>query len=327
MSLSALLVLHRRKRADRAAEPLFTGRRLRPFHLETCLRELWILDGVASSAARRLELGEDVERLTGTRAYEFLLRIACGLDSEIRGESDVFGQLRDAWRTFETDHADRAGVLAPLVQRLFEDVKEIRTRHLQGVTSTTYGGLVRHLLGAHATQPTLLVGAGRMAHAVVPYLAGRPLYLWNRSVERLDQLVAALPLHSNCDFASVQRLACTASAELDAWRRATNVVLCIPPDPETDASRIMAWQVGDRARGRIIHLGLLDTRGTAWAQSPGFATLTDLYALQTAHGTLRTLQLDRAAAACHEKATLRGLGGPISLAHGWEDLSLFASTG
>jgi hypothetical protein len=326
MSLSSLQVLHRRKRAGSAAPPVFTSRRLQPFHVETCLRELWIIDGAAASVVKRVPLANDVERFTGTRAYEFLLRIGCGLDSEIRGESDVFGQLRDAWRTFETDHADRAGVLAPLVQRLFEDVKEIRTRHLRGVTSTTYGGLVRHLLGSHASEPTLLVGAGRMAHAVVPYLAGRPLYLWNRSVEHLDQLVAALPLHSNSDFSSIQPL-CTPAAELEGWREATNVVLCIPPDAETDAARIATWQSGERARGRVIHLGILNAQGTAWAQVPQLATLTDLYALQTAHGTLRDMQLDRAAAACREKATLRGLGGALSLAHGWEDLSLFASTG
>lgn len=325
MSLSALLVLHRRKRAGKAAPPLFAGRRLRPFHLETCLRELWIFDGVASSAAKRQPLSIDVEPFTSTRAYEFLLRIGCGLDSEIKGESDVFGQLRDAWRAFETDHADRAGVLAPLMQRLFEDVKEIRTRHLRGVTSTTYGGLTRHLLSKHAAAPTLLIGAGRMAHAVLPYLAGRPLYLWNRSRERLDQLLAALR-HSTSD-ASIEALFCTPAAELDGWRQATNVVLCIPPDAENDSARIAAWQTGVGARGRVIHLGLLSAQGTAWTQVPGLATLTDLYALQTVHGALRTMQLDRAAAACREKATLRALGGPLSLAHGWEDLSLFASTG
>lgn len=326
MSLSALLVLHRRKRAGRAAPPLFAGRRLQPFHLETCLRELWIVDGVASSAAKRQPLRNDVERFSSMRAYEFLLRIACGLDSEIRGESDVFGQLRDAWRAFETDHVDRAGVLAPLVQRLFEDVKEIRSRHLCGVSSTTYGGLTRHLLGEQAAAPTVLIGAGRMAHAVVPYLAGRPLYLWNRSRERRDQLLSALPRDSTVDT-SIHALPCNSQAELDSWRRATNVILCIPADAENDTARIAAWQGRERTQGRVIHLGLLGPQGTGWTQVPGLATLTDLYALQAAHGALRTKQLDRAAAACLEKATLRGLGGPLSLAHGWEDLSLFASTG
>lgn len=326
MSLSALLVLHRRKRAGSVAPPLFAGRRLKPFHLETCLRELWIVDGVASSAAKRHARGTDVEIFTSTRAYEFLLRIGCGLDSEIKGESDVFGQLRDAWRAFEADHADRAGVLAPLVQRLFEDVKEIRTQHLRGVTSTTYGGLTRHLLGEHVAAPTLLIGAGRMANAVLPYLAGRPLYLWNRSRDRLDELLAAVPPRSTPDTA-IEALPCTSAAELEGWRQATNVVLCVPPDAEYDAARIVAWQNGTGARGRVIHLGLLSAQGTAWAQVPALATLTDLYALQTVHGTLRSMQLERAAAACQEKATLRGLGGPLSLAHGWEDLSLFASTG
>jgi glutamyl-tRNA reductase len=326
MSLSGLLVLHRRRQAGVASRPLFAGRRLQPFHLETCLRDLWIIDGAASSVVARRSFDSEVERRTGTRAYEFLLRIACGLESEIKGESDVFGQLRDAWRAFAADHADRVGVLEPLMQRLFEDVKDIRSRHLTGLGSTTYGGLTRGLLGDDVHAPTLVIGAGRMACAVLPYLSGSPLQLWNRSPERISELLDTRSAHSP-DRASLHVLASNPEAELAAWRASTNVIVCIPLDSAHDAARVAAWLERDHQRGRLIHLGLLSPTRTPWERVAGIATLDDLFRMQATHSAFRKVRIERAELACREKANLRALGGPLSLAHGWEDLSLFASTG
>ena len=325
MPLSGLLVLHRRKSAQgalaRPRMPPSLGDRP-VFHLETCLRELWVLD--TGRTPNRVDVFEGLERHHGYRAYEFLLRVGCGLDSELKGESDVFGQLRDAWRAFEGDHPVQASDLGPLMQRIFEDVKEIRSRHLRNLGSITYGGLARRLLGEDVGAPTLLVGAGRMAQAVIPYLCAQPLYVWNRSSDRTSQLLATLPAER---AASIRVLPAGAGAEIDAWRRVTNVVLCVPANPRADAARLEAWAGCERLSGRIIHLGLLGAAGSAFEDVPGVATLEDLFALQASHNALRDAQLARATAACREKARLRSLGGPLSLAHGWEDLCLFAGTG
>lgn len=326
MPLSGLLVLHRRKSAPGAPArprmpPHLNDRAV--FHLETCLRELWVLD-TSNSPAPRLEASAGLERHVGHRAYEFLLRIGCGLDSELKGESDVFGQLRDAWRAFEGEHPAQASNLGSLMQRVFEDVKEIRSRHLRNLGSVTYGGLARRLLGEDVGAPTLLVGAGRMAQAVIPYLCGQPLYVWNRSRGRTAQLLATLPPER---AASIRVLAPEPGAEIDAWQKVTNVVLCVPANPRADVERLTAWNAQERERGRIVHLGLLGAPDTAFAHTPGVATLADLFALQASHNALRDAQLARAAGACREKARLRSLGGPLSLAHGWEDLCLFAGTG
>ncbi len=329
MPLSHLLVLHRRKSAH--ATPAPTAASVvcvsQPiFRLETCLRELWVVSTDSSPAAARLAQANGFERHHGSRAYEFLLRIGCGLDSEIRGESDVFGQLRDAWREFESRHPAHARELSPVLQRVFEDVKEIRSRHLRALGATTYGGLTRKLLGAHAKAPTLLIGAGRMAQAVLPYLTSETLLVWNRTEARIAELLATPAPARGVERQGVRVLGNDAARELDGWEEATNVVVCIPADADRDAARVAAWRSRER-NGRLIHLGLLSAATTPWNQVAGIATLQDLFALQVEHGALREAQLTRAAAACHEKASLRSLGGPLSLAHGWEDLSLFASTG
>jgi hypothetical protein len=163
-----------------------------------------------------------------------------------------------------------------------------------------------------------------MAQSVVPYLAGRPLHFWNRTVSRAHALAKLVP-SSQTGLADPVILDGTLEAELGAWRAAANVVVCVPPDGERDALRLAAWNQNPN-RKRLVHLGVIDPSGTPWQQAPHLSTLRDLFAMQSANSQLRNAHIDRARGACREKAQLRGLGGPVSLAHGWEDLSVFAST-
>src|SRR4051812_21261270 len=68
------------------------------FRLDSCLRCLWVLDRETLEA----EVGADripcAEVLSGPEAYAFLVRIACGLESRIVGETDIFGQFKEAWQ-------------------------------------------------------------------------------------------------------------------------------------------------------------------------------------------------------------------------------------
>jgi len=328
MSLERLAVVHQRKTpgsVQGAEWPLPQS----AFRLETCLRRLAIGDAADLAAAPERRdadrLSTDAfDRYRGAAGYEFLLRVACGLESNIAGESEVFGQIKEAWRAYEREHPAIARAHGSLMQRVFEDVKEIRARHLQHAGTVTYGGLVRHLLGPAMEAPVLLVGAGQMAQAIVPYLTGRPLLIWNRTQARAEALAAKVN-EAAPELADAVVLRNTADAEFDLWRTAANIVVCIPADPERDAARIAAWRQNPN-RCRLLHLGLLDASGTCWEGAFGLSTLADLFTLQSSHNELRAAHLSRARAACREKARLRSLGGSSSLAHGWEDLSLFAST-
>lgn len=323
MLLEHLVVLHQRKSAASGS----SSEHQLPssaFIVDTCLRRLWITDTSTLERGPPADVPDSSDRFRSVAAYEFLLRVAAGLESELAGESEVFGQLRDAWRGFEQAQPALAREYGPLVQRLFEDVKEIRSRHLQNLGAVGYGGLVRHLLGDAAKEPTLLIGAGQMARSVIPYLGGPPLFLWNRTRERalalcreargVDQGMGA-PIVLRSDPLE----------EIEAWRTVVNVIVCVPASAGRDALRLDAWSLNPNRR-RLLHLGLLDPTGTPWQNAFGLSSLRDLFALQTAHNQLRTQQLGRARAACREKSRLRSLGGSTSLAHGWEDLSLFAST-
>lgn len=324
MSLERLSVVHARKIA-RGGGATVVPNVLLPaaFCLDTCLRRLWISTS-PTITDHRVSATIGAERYSGVEAYEFLLRIACGLESAIAGESDVFGQLKESWRSFQTSHADGSSVLEPLMQRLFEDVKEVRSQHLAALGASTYGSLVRTMLGCRADAPTLIIGAGQMARAVLPYVPGRPLWIANRTSSRARKLLDDLS-GSLSSAADIEVLAAGSDAEFAAWQRARNVIVCVPADPKLDPLRVLAWTRRQSSAGQLLHLGILTSEGSAWGPVAGLTTLNDLFALQTANQDRRQLQFKRARRACRERARLRNLGGPVNLAHGWEDLSLFAN--
>ena len=214
-------------------------------HLYTCLRQVTI-DVVTPATSP--PPGFDghyyppAERHTGPEAYRLLLEITTGLRSAIPGETNVFGQFKEAWTAFR-DHRPPAEVarLAPIVHRLINDTKAIRAAHLQGIGGASYGSLVRRLLMPRPGDRILFVGAGNLARSMLPLFRNFEVGLWNR---RPVQMPAE----------SVRRLFRPDEGQR-ASRWADQVILTTPPDPAND----LHWQRWIAA-GRIdaaIHLGHL----------------------------------------------------------------------
>jgi hypothetical protein len=323
MALADLTVLNRRT-PDRAPTALLPAACV----LGTCLREVRI--AIAATAEQPATSAADAagfERYVGAEAYRFLLQLACGLESQIAGETEILGQIKQAWRDYEVAQPEPAKALRPWMQRLLQDTKEIRSEYVVSLGSATYGSLVRRLLGGTLTGPTLLIGAGQLAETILPFLDTGTVLVWNRSRERAATMLArqrAAPAQDR-----VQLLEPTALAEEQAWRRAHDVVLCIPPDAPRDAQRVQLWHQRQGA-GRVLHLGIHESAGTAWAGVPRLATLTDLFGLRDTQASQRELQLARARRACLNKAQLARLDDADgsragSSNHGWEDLAVFGA--
>ena len=118
------------------------------------------------------------------------MRLASGLESEIAGETEIFGQIKQAWRDYELAQADSARALRPWMQRLLQDTKEIRSEYIVGLGSATYGSLARRLLGGRPEGTTLLIGAGQLAATVLPYLDCPDLRIYNRNPARAFAMLA-----------------------------------------------------------------------------------------------------------------------------------------
>jgi glutamyl-tRNA reductase len=135
----------------------------------TCLREVAFVDATtAASRGQRLEEGA---------AYQLLLEILCGLQSPMLGETQVLGQFKAFLGSIDEEHA----WVRRIGQRLLTDARDVRTKHLQGLGSRSYGSAVRRDLDEvpHA----VVIGTGKLAAEVLPFLAddGRSVDQWGRA--------------------------------------------------------------------------------------------------------------------------------------------------
>ena len=151
--------------------------------LSTCNRtEVYLLaadsDAVRKELERRsgLELGGVLARWDDGEAVSHLFRVAAGLDSLVPGESQILGQVRDAY-----DSARRAGATGPLLNRLFEEAlragKRVRTEaklhELPESVAASAVELAALELGGVEGKRVLLFGAGRMSELAARDLRGR----------------------------------------------------------------------------------------------------------------------------------------------------------
>jgi glutamyl-tRNA reductase len=140
----------------------------------TCLREVAFVDAMGQDWTTLSDAGQ---RLEEGAAYQLLLEILCGLQSPMVGETQVLGQFKSFLGGVSREHSwvNRLG------QRLLTDAREVRTKHLQGLGSRSYGSAVRRDLAdvSHA----VVIGTGKLAHEVLPFLAdnGRSVDQWGRA--------------------------------------------------------------------------------------------------------------------------------------------------
>ncbi len=132
----------------------------------TCVREITFVEADAAA----VEPGA----LHDEAAYAHLLEVICGLDSPMFGETEVMHQFKQ----FADGLAQ--GPWRELSQMLLADARTVRSRHLIGLGSRSYGSAVRRHL--RDCSRVALVGTGILAREVVTFLAdgGRQIDQWGR---------------------------------------------------------------------------------------------------------------------------------------------------
>ena len=129
-------------------------------------------------------------------AVQHLFRVSAGLDSMLLGETEILGQVRDAYR-----FAHEQGATGPVLNRLFQAALEVGKR----VRSETELGarpmsvasagvrLAERIFGKLHERTALVLGAGAISEQVISQLRERgvaKLLVMNRSRERADDLAA-----------------------------------------------------------------------------------------------------------------------------------------
>jgi len=252
--------------------------------IDTCLRRLAVAAGAPAGG-----WPPGGEHRTGIEAYEFLLQVATGLRSAVPGETNVLGQIRQAWNGFvaAAGTAGSAVALSPVIGRLLADARLIRTQYLQGIGGASYGTLTRRLLQPEAGERILVVGSGNLARSLLPFLRAFDVAVCSR--QEPDAYFQAASRH----------FALGHGAAAAHW--ADHVILTTPPDAMHD-SLWSGWLADAKAR-TIIHLGRRATDGRSWlADRERVFDLDHLFELRSAQANVRSLQLQRAQLACRERA-------------------------
>jgi glutamyl-tRNA reductase len=144
------------------------------------------------------ELGTALLSHADSEAVQHLFEVASGLDSQMVGETEILGQVKEAY-----DAASKAGTVGGALNRVFQkafhSAKIVRSQTAIGEgqvsVATVAVELARQIFGDLERSKVLVVGAGDIAEKTVKALKSRhagAVTITNRTLERAEALAAEL---------------------------------------------------------------------------------------------------------------------------------------
>ena len=157
--------------------------------IETRLAEKIHLDSSVAAHFYRKEKSE---------AARHLCRVVSGLDSMMLGETEIFGQVKQAYGS-ALDAGATGSVLNKIFQRAFSVGKKVRTETSIQEGSTSVGNvavdLAEKIFGHLKNSEVMILGAGEMSRITAQSLVSRgarSIFVANRSFDRAQELAAEM---------------------------------------------------------------------------------------------------------------------------------------
>lgn len=155
-----------------------------------------------SHLVAKASLNADVDphfyRMEKSEAARHLCRVVSGLDSMMLGETEIFGQVKQAYQA-ALDAGATAGVLNRVFQRAFGVGKKVRTETSIQEGSTSVGNvavdLAEKIFGHLKNSEVMILGAGEMSRITAQSLVSRgarSIFVSNRSFDRAEELAAEM---------------------------------------------------------------------------------------------------------------------------------------
>jgi glutamyl-tRNA reductase len=172
------------------------------------------------------------------QAVEHAFNVASGLDSMVLGETQILGQLKDAYRV-----AQESGSTGPHLNKLFQaafaTAKRIRSETLIGANSVSLASatvsLARRVYADLSAKSALMIGAGDMIALTARHFAAagvKRMVIANRTLARAQVLADELKGHAvdlqNLDQELAEAdivISCTASPSALVTKAATTAAL------------------------------------------------------------------------------------------------------
>jgi glutamyl-tRNA reductase len=179
--------------------------------ISTCNRtEFYLAAPHASDAFSRLEshlasktpphqsAAPHFYRMEKSAAAQHLCRVVSGLDSMMLGETEIFGQVKQAYQA-ALDAEATSTVLNKVFQRAFGIGKKVRTETSIQEGSTSVGNvavdLAEKIFGHLKDSEVMILGAGEMSRITAQSLVSRgarSIFVSNRSFDRAVELASEM---------------------------------------------------------------------------------------------------------------------------------------
>jgi glutamyl-tRNA reductase len=184
--------------------------------------------------------------LSGREAVEHLLQVASGLDSQILGETEIFGQVKRAYAVALERHS--AGpILNRLFQKTFQAAKHVRTNTGVSIGQVSVANvgvdLALAVVGDLANARILLLGAGEMAEKSARAFhsrGARRLFIASRRFEQAHSLARSLGATA------------ISFEEREARLAESDIVVCSTAAPGTVISHAAVQSALSKRRSRPI---------------------------------------------------------------------------
>ena len=155
------------------------------------------------------ELSGRIYHQQNSEAVRHLFRVSAGLDSMLLGESEILGQLREAYGR-ALDHGSTGPVLNRLFQSALEVGKRVRAETEVGTRpmSVAWAGvrLAERVFGKLEGHGAVILGSGTVAEQVLEHLKNRGIsrvMVLNRSHDRAEDLARRIGAETG-DWSSLE---------------------------------------------------------------------------------------------------------------------------
>jgi len=152
----------------------------------------------ADACAYRGPLNDEIYTLSEPSSVEHLFKVACGLDSMVLGETEILGQLKQAY-DLALKQKHTGSRLNKVFQRAFNIAKQIRTETNIQRGSTSVGSvaveLAEKIFESLNDRHVMVIGAGDTSEKTARALlsrGARSIIVSNRSYDRAEQLARDL---------------------------------------------------------------------------------------------------------------------------------------
>jgi len=254
------------------------------FILMTCQRTLVL--SYKSSPLSPADKLQKHETLTGASAYTFLLEITCGLQSKLIGENEIVGQFKTAYKNYVASENINSHLLI-VIEKLFKDTKEIRTKYLVGLSQKTYSSITRkQIVGMYKAKKVLILGSGSLAEDLINQFKKKiDVYICARSSERVSKLVRD---HG------IQSIPWKDFNALSSFPYIANSIGCEHVILNEDF--FQSWEKNHKNK-LFVDLGSPSVINTQLSLSQGVMRLDDIFKEGAIHESHKKLQIEKAISA------------------------------